>query len=188
MNHPCYYYLGLGSNLLPASNIARALNLLQAQFAQLLVWPVIETVPADIETNHHFYNTLVIISSNLPPKQLKQTLNDMEKRLGRDRSDPASSEKDRTIDIDILAQQSELNFAITEQFTEPYVRQVLTAGSKPNGQCREISIEGQSLQNEASTLIDGHKLHNSFIIEDGISVLFERFRELSQVKVTDLAK
>lgn len=183
MNAPSYYYLGLGSNLLPERNIARALSMLQAQFAPLLVWPVIETMPTAIETSHHFYNTLVVISSSLPPEQLKKILNQMEGDLGRDRSDPQSSEKDRTIDIDILAQQSELNFAITEQFTESYLRQVLCAGIKPNGQCRQISIDGHQLQHDKSTLIAGNGKDHGVVTEDEIALLFERFRRLSAPEV-----
>lgn len=180
MNDSCYYYLGLGSNISPARNIARAISMLQAQFAQLLVWPVIETMPANIRTNLHFYNTLVIVSSSLPPEQLKKMLNDMEYQLGRDRSDPDSSEKDRTIDIDILAQQSQLNLAITSQFREPYIRQVLAAGIRPNGQCRQISIQGQELQPDASALIGSNLRDNAVIIEDEVNSLLERFRKLSQ--------
>lgn len=176
MNDVNYYYLALGSNLSPASNIARGLSLLQAQFNHLLIWPVVETPPTAMESDKQFYNTLVIVRSALSPATIKAQCNQIETALGRDRSDPLSSQKDRSLDIDVLARQVELEPAITDEFDEPYVRQVLHAGQQPNGECRRIALAAQHLGETASTIYTDHTTGHIMVIEDGINRLLERFK------------
>lgn len=175
MTNTRYYYLALGSNLNPARNIACGLSMLQAKFARLLVWPVVETPPTAMQTNNQFYNTLVIIRCSLAPEALKTLCNQIEITLGRDRSDPLSSQKDRPLDIDILAQQTELASAVTEQFDEPYVRQVLQAGQQPNGECRRIALASCHLGETASAIYTDDATGHIVVIEDGINSLLQGF-------------
>lgn len=175
MTDVSYYYLALGSNLSPARNIARGLSLLQAQFNYLLVWPVVETPPTAMKSDKHFYNTLVIVRSALSPATLKAQCNQIETALGRDRSDPLSSQKDRPLDIDVLAQQARLEPTITNEFDEPYVRQVLHAGQQPNGECRRVALAAQHLGETASTIYTDHTTGHIMVIEDGINRLLKRF-------------
>ena len=62
----------------------------------------IVTQPVDMKTNHPFLNALFTLDTELTAEQLKRQFNQIEETLGRDRSDPMSSVKDRPIDIDIL--------------------------------------------------------------------------------------
>lgn len=123
------YYLALGSNLEPAVHFSTALDKLQAKFGRLLVWPTVTTPPVAMNTPHAFVNTLVVLHSDWSPSQLKRWTNALEVHCGRDRSDPLRAHKDRPLDIDILAQQSQFDLQILDQFTEPYVRAVIAAGN-----------------------------------------------------------
>lgn len=175
MNHPQYYYLALGSNLSPAGNIAHGVRLLQAEFDQLVVWPVVETPPTAMNTNKQFYNTLVLVHTSLTPEALKRFCNQLEVQLGRDRNDPLSSFKDRPLDIDIMACQARLDPAITGHFDEPYVRAVVQAGVRPNGECRSITLGRHRLGETASTIYTDHATRHVMVIEDGIDRLLKRF-------------
>lgn len=170
-----FYYLALGSNLSPAINIARGLSMLQAQFNRVLVWPVVETQPTAMHTEKQFYNTLVIVRCGLSPAALKSWCNQVEISLGRDRSDPLSSQKDRPLDIDILAHQEALEAKVTEQFDEPYVRQVLHAGKQPNGECRRVALATGYLGETASTIYADDTTGHVVVVEDGINCLLEGF-------------
>ncbi|MGX5913637.1 2-amino-4-hydroxy-6-hydroxymethyldihydropteridine diphosphokinase [Aliidiomarina sp. Khilg15.8] len=176
MSSPHYYYLALGSNLRPAHNIALGLRLLQDEFEQILVWPVVETPPTAMATEKQFYNTLVVVRSMLTPDALKNFCNQIEMKLGRDRNDPLSSFKDRPLDIDIMARQQHLDAAVTNQFDEPYVRAVVQAGLRPNGECRRITLGHHHLGETASTIYTDHTARHVMVIEDGINSLFERFK------------
>ena len=60
-----------------------------------------------MNTKRDFLNALFIIQTSMSAEQLKQEFNRIEEALGRDRSDPQRSFKDRTIDIDILGKVSD---------------------------------------------------------------------------------
>lgn len=119
-----YYYLSLGSNLSPEKNIASVLMWLVHKFKCVSVYPIIETVPEDLDTQNSFLNTLCIIYSDLDKLEIKMLFNEQEERLGRDRSDPSSSHKDRTADIDILVQSEEFNPDKFLNFQESYIQKV----------------------------------------------------------------
>jgi 2-amino-4-hydroxy-6-hydroxymethyldihydropteridine diphosphokinase len=175
MNNPYIYYLGLGSNIEPALNIARALNQLQAQFHTLVIFPVLETAPSDIASPHWFYNSLVVMRSAWPPETLKDWCNQVEMNAGRDRSDPLAGVKDRPLDIDILAQQSRFDVRILERFSEPYVRHVIEAAYQGSPQCRSVSTLAGSL-GEAPAAVDfDHSSGHIVVIKDGVDSLLQRF-------------
>ncbi|RUO28887.1 2-amino-4-hydroxy-6-hydroxymethyldihydropteridine diphosphokinase [Aliidiomarina sedimenti] len=172
------YFLGLGSNLQPTSNLQTALHKLQAQFAQIILWPIIETEPVSIESQRIFLNTLVVVRSNWTPEQLKSWCNELEESLGRNRKDPLSSIKDRPLDIDILAQQSQLNLSVLECFTEPYVRQVIASAERATDQSpttHPVSLWGHQLGQRAATVYPNHAGGHIMVVEDSVDRLFQCF-------------
>lgn len=117
------YYLGLGSNIEPYTNVPRMLEALQRLSPELAVSSIISTQPKGIVTQKRFLNLAARIKSDLSPEALKAQFNTIERLLGRDRSDPNRSFKDRTADIDIL-----FHTPISQQFIplqelppEPYL-------------------------------------------------------------------
>lgn len=96
------YLCSLGSNIDPEMNIHHAKQQLRTLSGDCLFSQNITTKPVDIDTTNVFLNALFIIDTPLSSGELKQQFNQIEEALGRDRSDPERSKKDRTIDIDIL--------------------------------------------------------------------------------------
>lgn len=172
-----FYFLGLGSNLQPEANLQRALYELQQRHGRLLVWPLLKTEPVAMASSKPFVNTLVLLRSSLTPACLKAQFNALEQQLGRDRSDPLSAVKDRPLDIDILAQQSQLNALVLQQFREPYVAQVLDAASQPGKHKKgvEIKLWDHTLGQRAATIDTHHTTGHVVVIEDSLDRLFERF-------------
>lgn len=94
------YYLGLGSNITPAKNLPRALELLHK-------YVVVETIstawesPSVGEPGPDFLNAVVRINSALQPNDLKdRVIHPIEAQLGRVRTEDKNAP--RPIDIDIL--------------------------------------------------------------------------------------
>lgn len=175
MSTPYIYFLGLGSNIEPALNISRTINRLQQQFDHLLLWPVVETAPVGLNSQHPFYNTLVVIKSDWSPLTLKAWCNHLETEAGRDRQDPLCSQKDRPLDIDILAQQSQLSLSIVEQFTEPYVREVVLAEHRDLHKNKTLQVANYRLGKRPATVYTDYTSGHVVVIEDSIDSLFQRF-------------
>jgi len=94
------YCLGLGSNIQPAENVPRALELLCQQVTLLALSRAWET-PAVGTPGPDFYNAAALVKSSLPPDRLKQeVIRKIEAEIGRVRS--ADKNAPRPIDIDIL--------------------------------------------------------------------------------------
>jgi 2-amino-4-hydroxy-6-hydroxymethyldihydropteridine diphosphokinase len=95
-------YLLLGSNLGDKkSNLARAIQLLEARTGKASrVSSLYETAPWGVgELQPDYYNQALAISTTLTPEELLQTVLQIEKEMGRERTSPNAP---RTIDIDIL--------------------------------------------------------------------------------------
>jgi len=99
-----FFVCSLGSNIEPEYNVSRAKSYLAGVGQALYYSRTITTEPVDMASEHSFLNALFVISTHLDAKRLKQAFNTIEISLGRDRSDPDCSIKDRTIDIDILGE------------------------------------------------------------------------------------
>lgn len=93
------YFLGIGSNLERQHNINAALHHLCCSFKKLSISPIYQTASFGFK-GHDFYNLVVRLESVFSPHQLKQWLQNLEDRHGRDRSQPKYS--NRTLDIDLL--------------------------------------------------------------------------------------
>lgn len=98
------YLCSLGSNIEPQRYFPQAQAALQLLSSNLTFSRNIATTPVDMVTDNQFLNALFLIQTPLTELELKQEFNRIEEALGRDRSDPKRSLKDRTIDIDILGQ------------------------------------------------------------------------------------
>jgi len=137
-----YFFVSLGSNIKPEHHIAEALETLADRFSPLISFPVVHTPPCDIESENEFLNGLVLFYSDLTEEQIKEQFNALEERSGRDRSDPARSEKDRTLDLDILAVQDTLDLSVCNTFDEPYTQQCVRAAELLEGKappCARVS-------------------------------------------------
>ncbi|RUO65145.1 2-amino-4-hydroxy-6-hydroxymethyldihydropteridinediphosphokinase [Pseudidiomarina planktonica] len=97
-----YYLCSLGSNIAPEYNISRAKSYLAGIAQEVHYSRVITTEPVAMNSDNEFLNALFVVQTHLPADRLKQAFNTIEISLGRDRSDPDCSIKDRPIDIDIL--------------------------------------------------------------------------------------
>ena len=96
------YLCSLGSNIEPELHFSRAKHYLAKLSEQIEFSRDISTQPVGMKTNHPFLNALFTLETTLSAEELKQEFNQIEALLGRDRSDPLCSVKDRPIDIDIL--------------------------------------------------------------------------------------
>lgn len=128
-----YFYLSLGSNLAPASNLAKAIETLVAETQACLLLPIVKTQPCQMESEHLFLNTLVICASSLTAPAFKDFTNQLEVQQGRDRNDPLRGAKDRPIDIDTVAcipvNQQALTLAPFTTESAPYIQAPLQAAS-----------------------------------------------------------
>lgn len=96
------FLCSMGANLAPEKNFALARQQIDA-LGTVTYSVATYTQPVAIETHHDFLNALFLIETQLDAVALKQQFNRIEEHLGRDRTDPLSSQKDRPMDIDILA-------------------------------------------------------------------------------------
>ena len=96
------YLLGIGSNIDPDDNISKIIALLLDYFPELHLSRVLRIPPIGMNSHLDFLNLVVFIETNMTEQDLKDICNDIEKTLGRDRSDPARKIKDRPADLDIL--------------------------------------------------------------------------------------
>lgn len=97
-----YVCLGLGSNIEPAANLAEGIGRLLDEFGRVVVGDVVVTSPVDMPSRRMFLNTVAWIEAQRDADTLKRWLNDVEERMGRDRSAADRSTADRPIDFDIL--------------------------------------------------------------------------------------
>ena len=95
--------LSLGSNLGDRlEHIQRGLDAIDAIAPIIARAAIYETEPVDVAAAHEdlpFLNTVVIVRSNDPPRELQARFQQIEAAMGRR---PAGRNAPRTIDIDIL--------------------------------------------------------------------------------------
>jgi 2-amino-4-hydroxy-6-hydroxymethyldihydropteridine diphosphokinase len=100
-------FIGLGANLGDReATIRRALELLEAVGVEVVaVSSLKETDPVGYEDQPKFLNGAAALRTELAPGTLLERLQDIELRLGRDRSGPRYGP--RTIDLDLLLYDGE---------------------------------------------------------------------------------
>ncbi|MGQ4275635.1 2-amino-4-hydroxy-6-hydroxymethyldihydropteridine diphosphokinase [Pseudidiomarina sp. E22-M8] len=131
------FLCSMGANLAPEANFSHAKALIVG-LGQATYSAACYTQPVAIDTEHDFLNALFIIKTQLNAEQLKAEFNAIEEALGRDRSDPLSSEKDRPMDIDILGELSQHEADAAWQQVPDYL-QDMCASLKPVAQQMELS-------------------------------------------------
>ena len=101
-SHPYSYYLGLGSNIEPETNLRKAVSRLRKACSIIRISNVYKS-HSDGARGPDFLNTVLNLESKLEPKVFKDDiLHVIEKDLGRIRT--ADKNSPRTIDLDVLLQ------------------------------------------------------------------------------------
>lgn len=93
-------FVGVGSNIEPEKNVARALSLLAHEAQIVGVSTFYRTKPEGRPEQSDFINGVVEMETDLRPEELKQTLRRIERDLGRRRTEDRCAP--RTIDMDIV--------------------------------------------------------------------------------------
>ena len=93
--------IALGSNIEKEQNLPRAIELLREMCAVTAVSPIYETEPVGLLNQPNFWNTAVLIQTDLTAGQIKQQIiGTIETKLKRVRQ--ADKNAPRTIDADIV--------------------------------------------------------------------------------------
>lgn len=95
------YFIGLGSNIEPHTNLELALIQMLQRFGSLEISRIRETAAVGF-VGSAFLNAVVSFETEMPAASLKSLFCMWEKTLGRDRSHPDCARRSRPIDIDIL--------------------------------------------------------------------------------------
>lgn len=96
------YFIGVGSNENPQTNIPLALEALVERFGCLHSSSIYLTEPIAVDGDGLFRNLVLYLPATLPAAQLKEFCNGVETRLGRDRSHPQRKFIARPVDLDVL--------------------------------------------------------------------------------------
>jgi 2-amino-4-hydroxy-6-hydroxymethyldihydropteridine diphosphokinase len=109
-------FVAIGSNINPAENVRKALRLLAHEVRLVEISTVYRTDPEGRPEQSPYYNCVIGIETDVPPKELKhRILRRIEEELGRRRSEDQYAP--RTIDLDLVL-YGDLNFK-TEDLTLP---------------------------------------------------------------------
>lgn len=98
--------IGLGSNIDPEENIARARDLIAGGCKVIKSSAFVETEPVGYEDQDKFINGALLIETDMDKERLKSWLKNLESSLGRMRADNRYGP--RTIDLDILVWNGEI--------------------------------------------------------------------------------
>lgn len=164
-----WYLCGLGSNIAPETNLPLAVARLADLFGEVRLSPVIRTSPQGMVTRRSFLNALALFESQRPPDQVKSQLNVLEEALGRDRSDPLRSVRDRSIDVDILQAAAAPDFESTA-IEENYFRQLL-GGAPVEGVV--LQLNGQLLGQATTTVYRNQGSGHEVIVQQGQNLLHD---------------
>jgi 2-amino-4-hydroxy-6-hydroxymethyldihydropteridine diphosphokinase len=93
-------YLAVGSNLDPEDHVRRALRLLREAVSVTAISTFYRTPPRGRPEQPDFLNGVVEVETDLPPRELRAGLREIEARLGRVRT--ADKFAARTIDLDLI--------------------------------------------------------------------------------------
>ncbi len=98
--------IGVGSNIDPDENIARARDKIAAEFCLLGESRWVETEPVGLDQQANFINGALLIETRLERDELKARLRELETQLGRERA--AHRDGPRPIDLDIVVWNGEV--------------------------------------------------------------------------------
>ena len=125
-----YYVISIGSNIQPEHHVAAAISLLVQDFGSLYLYQRVYTQAELVESSNVFINSVLVLRSQLSASALKTALCRIEEQLGRDRSDPQRSVKDRSCDLDIICHLELWSESWKTDLTESYLQQVFDPASK----------------------------------------------------------
>ena len=95
-------FVALGSNLGDReANLARALLRIDDELGLVACSTFVETDPVGVTDQPRFLNAVAELRTDVPPRELLERLLEIERELGRDRSNQARWGP-RTIDLDLL--------------------------------------------------------------------------------------
>ena len=117
------YYLNIGSNIgQRRDNLYRAVVALAAGTGGCAVSSIVESEPWGFESDNHFLNLGVSVSSDLEPQQMLDRIHEIERRLGSDsHRDEQGGYIDRLVDIDIVAVDDMVIDTPTLQVPHPHL-------------------------------------------------------------------
>ena len=94
-------YIGIGSNLgRRKNNLKKAIEEISARHRIISKSAIYETEPVGKIKQNHFYNCVIAIETEVPPRRLLKTLKSIEKLMGRKHEVKWGP---RNIDLDLLA-------------------------------------------------------------------------------------
>ncbi|OGJ81583.1 2-amino-4-hydroxy-6-hydroxymethyldihydropteridine diphosphokinase [Candidatus Peribacteria bacterium RIFOXYC2_FULL_58_10] len=92
-------FIGIGSNIDPETNLARAAKLLRKHWPAVRFSHVFRTAPQENTDQPDFRNAVASIETNGPPEEIQQLLRSIEHALAKSVTDRFGP---RTIDLDLL--------------------------------------------------------------------------------------
>jgi 2-amino-4-hydroxy-6-hydroxymethyldihydropteridine diphosphokinase len=93
-------FVGIGSNVDPERHVRRALRLLGASGRLVGISTIYRTPSVGLRSQPDFFNGVVELETGLSPAALERELKEVERRLGRVRTEDKWAP--RTIDLDLL--------------------------------------------------------------------------------------
>ncbi|MFQ3171588.1 MAG: 2-amino-4-hydroxy-6-hydroxymethyldihydropteridine diphosphokinase [Oleispira sp.] len=120
-----YYLIGLGSNIQPEHNITMACKEIARHVDILNLSHVLINPPCGHTFQFAFHNQMLLIHSLHEAKELKAVFEAIEISMGREPKSHARQFKDRTIDIDILAQTNTAEEALATPLKETYNQTIM---------------------------------------------------------------
>jgi 2-amino-4-hydroxy-6-hydroxymethyldihydropteridine diphosphokinase len=98
------FIFGIGTNVDPERNARHIVERLVHRFGRTLVSRFHYTEPVGMDSDRRFINYCAFVETGLDPVACKSACVAIEVELGRDRTDPFRKTRNRTADIDLLAQ------------------------------------------------------------------------------------
>ena len=96
------WFIGIGSNIEPSTNMPLTLQLLLTHFPQIHSSAAIQTPPVGMNSCNHFINLVVYLECHLQEPELVYLLKNIEEDMGRPRNIKNRKLIDRTADLDPL--------------------------------------------------------------------------------------
>lgn len=120
-----YYLIGLGSNIQPENNITTACKEIAPYVNIIDCSPVLINPPCGHTFQFTFHNQILLVNSLHSALELKTLFETIEVKMGREPKNPQRRFKDRTIDIDILAQADTIQHVLSTKLEESYNQTIM---------------------------------------------------------------
>ena len=120
-----YYLVSLGSNINAEVCLPKALRLINKNYDVITQSSALTNPACGDHLKSPFHNQLLLLKSDDTQQQLKAHFEQLEIQLGREKKSPARKFKDRTIDIDIVAQADTPQEVLATPLYESYNQQLM---------------------------------------------------------------